>query len=213
MAIQQHYTISDAEIAGYARAAGFTGGALVKAVAIALAESSGDPASHNTKPPDDSYGLWQINMYGANGPARRKSLGLSSNDQLLEPATNARAAYALSNAGTNFMAWATYFYGDYLAYMPRAAKAAGNPDTTPDTPSVQPIGVVSGLDSVGAFFDFVTDPITWMRFGMVVAGGIMLAIALAALGGQTQQLNQLIGTITDAVPQTKALKNAAKVVT
>jgi hypothetical protein len=49
----------------------FTPADAVVAVAIALAESGGNPAAHNPVPPDDSWGLWQINMRGHLGPVRR----------------------------------------------------------------------------------------------------------------------------------------------
>lgn len=44
---------------------------------------------------DLSYGLWQINMIDDLGPARRKQFGLTSNDDLLDPRVNARAALIL----------------------------------------------------------------------------------------------------------------------
>jgi Lysozyme like domain len=56
----------------------------VIATAIALAESGGDPHAHNPKPPDNSFGLWQINMIGALGPDRRQKLGLSRNEELFD---------------------------------------------------------------------------------------------------------------------------------
>src|SRR3982750_492240 len=59
--------------------------------AIALAESNGNPTAHNAVPPDDSYGLWQINMRGKLGPARRQAFGIQSNTELFDPTKNARA--------------------------------------------------------------------------------------------------------------------------
>lgn len=63
--------LSPAEIAQHAYDAGFRGDALTTAVAVAMAESSGDPRAHNDTYQDNSYGLWQINMLGDPGPARR----------------------------------------------------------------------------------------------------------------------------------------------
>jgi len=84
--------------------------------AIAMAESGGDTAAHNPTPPDDSYGLWQINMYGSLGPSRRKSLGLSSNTTLYNPFANAVAAKKiLGQQGLG--AWSTYTSGAYLKHM------------------------------------------------------------------------------------------------
>jgi len=89
------------------KAAGFKGEALKTAWAIAKRESGGRPEAYNPdrSTGDDSYGLFQINMLGDLGPSRRKSYGLKSNKDLLDPATNARVAYAMSKGGTDFGAW------------------------------------------------------------------------------------------------------------
>ena len=89
-------TLSTQEIYALARRAGFSRGhdeALI-ATAIALAESSGNPHAHNDNPKtrDDSFGLWQINMFEKLGPARRQQFGIATNDELFDPLTNARAA-------------------------------------------------------------------------------------------------------------------------
>lgn len=87
--------LSAEEIAQAAFNAGFRGEDLAISVAIGLAESRGNPMAHNTDGLDDSYGIWQINMYGDDGPRRRRLWGLSSDDQLFDLATNARVAYDL----------------------------------------------------------------------------------------------------------------------
>lgn len=98
------------QVAKYAYDAGFRGQSLINMVAIAKRESGWDPMAHNTNAGtgDNSYGLWQINMLGSLGPARRMLLGLSSNDQLFSPAVNARAAWIISGMGTNFTPWSTW---------------------------------------------------------------------------------------------------------
>lgn len=89
------------------KGAGFKGQALKTAWAIAKRESGGRADAYNPdrSTGDDSYGLFQINMLGGLGPSRRKSYGLSSNKDLLDPATNARVAYAMSKGGSDFGAW------------------------------------------------------------------------------------------------------------
>lgn len=206
--------LSDAQIAGYAKAAGFTGDNLAKAVAVALAESSGNANAHNPVPPDNSYGLWQINMLGSMGPARRKQFGLSSNEELFNPATNARAAFAISGGGKNFRPWSTYTSGKYLGYMSRARKAAGNPDTSGGSTTTQPAGftdVFSWPGEIIDFFEFITDPITWMRAGMILAGGAALLWGLFQISGQADKAKELVNVATDILPQTRGLKAAAKV--
>ena len=98
------------------KAAGFTGEALSIAYGVAKAESGGRAGakSHPSLLKDDSYGLFQINMLGDLGPARRKTHGLSSNEDLYDPATNARVAYAISKGGTNWKPWSAYTNGRYL---------------------------------------------------------------------------------------------------
>jgi hypothetical protein len=204
--------LTDAQLAGYAKNAGFTGNGLVMAVAVALAETRGHPTAtaHNPVPPDDSYGPWQINMYGALGPERRKAFGLSKNEDLYNVATNAKAAYAISSGGKRFGAWSTYTAGIYLGYLPRARKAANAPDTSGGNSSgdasgggvVQASNPFSFPGQVIDFFTFITDPITWMRAGMLIAGGLLLLFALNGVSG---------GAVTDLIPQARVLKMAGMV--
>jgi hypothetical protein len=74
-----------------ARKAGFSGTDLVNMVAIAGRESSYDPTQHNPVPPDDSWGLWQINVRPEANP-KYKSW------KLTDPYVNARAARELFKA-------------------------------------------------------------------------------------------------------------------
>ncbi|MFI6029932.1 transglycosylase SLT domain-containing protein [Amycolatopsis magusensis] len=115
--------LSAEQIARHAREAGFSGDGLTTAVAVALAESGGDPRAHNSTPPDNSYGLWQINMLGAMGPERRRQFGLDSNAELFDPEVNARAANKISGDGRSFTPWSTYTNGAYKKYLDDARRA------------------------------------------------------------------------------------------
>lgn len=98
-----------ASLKALAKNAGFPDSLLDTMARIALAESGGNPSAHNGNAGtgDNSYGLWQINMIGPLGANRRAALRIASNDQLYDPATNARAAhYIYSTQGLN--AWTTY---------------------------------------------------------------------------------------------------------
>lgn len=99
--------------------AGFRGQGLNIAYAVAMAESSGNARAHNPNAAtgDNSYGLFQINMLGGMGPARRQAYGLSSNDDLFDPLTNAKVAYKMSRGGTKWTDWSTYNHNDYQKYM------------------------------------------------------------------------------------------------
>jgi hypothetical protein len=136
--------LTDAQIAAAAKSAGFSGDALVVAVAVALAESSGDPRAHNPIGLDDSYGLWQINMLGDMGPARRRQFGLTSNQQLFDPVTNAKAAYAISSGGKNWRPWSTYTNLAYRTFMNRARLAAGAPAASVPGGSAVPVSAGGG---------------------------------------------------------------------
>jgi hypothetical protein len=114
--------LSPAQIAEYAHAAGFRGHDLTVAVAVAMAESGGDPKAHNPVPPDDSYGLWQINMIGGLGPARRDQFHLDGNRELFDPEENAKAAWAISGHGNSFRPWTTYTSGAYEKYLDDARR-------------------------------------------------------------------------------------------
>jgi hypothetical protein len=90
------------QIAGYAANAGFTGPDLQVAVAVALAESGGNPSVTGdlSITPGGSVGLWQINL---------KAHPEYTAAQLMDPQTNANAAYAIyAAAGNQFTPWTTY---------------------------------------------------------------------------------------------------------
>jgi hypothetical protein len=94
-----------------AQGTGLQGDELIAAVSLAGRESDFNPRAFNgnlgTK--DLSYGLWQINMLGTMGEARRKSLGISSNEELFDPQINAKAMKQLYDASkTPFYHWGPY---------------------------------------------------------------------------------------------------------
>jgi hypothetical protein len=115
--------LTPAQIANYAAQAGFTGLGLVTAVAVALAESAGGNTNAWNQVGEDSRGLWQINV----APNANPSYGSSN---LFDPLTNAKAAYALSNGGTDWHLWTTFTggaYKTYLAVATAAVSAMGTP--------------------------------------------------------------------------------------
>jgi Lysozyme like domain len=109
--------IATSDIAMYAANAGFTGPDLQVAVAVALAESSGyaDVVGDLLVTPGGSVGLWQINL---------KAHPQYSQAQLMDPQTNANAAYSIySAAGNQFTPWSTYTNGAYASYIVQAQTA------------------------------------------------------------------------------------------
>lgn len=127
------------DLVQHVQRAGFRGERAATAIAVAMAESGGNPRAHNPNAGtgDNSYGLWQINMLGGMGPERRKQYGLSANEALFDPQTNARVAYQMSGGGQNWRAWTTYTSGKYKQYLGAARKAIGAVQQPAQQPAVQ----------------------------------------------------------------------------
>lgn len=105
------------EIYRFALMAGFTPDQAVTMTAIALAESGGNSAAHNSAG-EDSRGLWQINLAAHRGMAGR---------DMTDPLENARAAFEVSKGGRDISPWTTtHGVGDakYLAFRAEAQAAA-----------------------------------------------------------------------------------------
>lgn len=139
-------TYTAAQIAQIAAGAGFTGTGLVRAIAVALAESSGTAAAtHTNSDGSIDRGLWQLNS--------RWHPEVSA-AQALAPATAAAATYTISKAGTDWHEWATWNSGAAAAQMGRAQLAAASvkPGST-----AQPalFGIPSPGDIIGGTEDLI----------------------------------------------------------
>lgn len=98
------------DLASLARQAGFPESAIPTAVAIAMAESGGNPQALGDVSLGGSKGLWQI--YTKAHP------DLNSKYNLFDPVQNAMAAFQVwKNAGGSFSPWTTFNTGAYLKYM------------------------------------------------------------------------------------------------
>ncbi len=193
-------TLSRAEIANHARAAGFSGEDVNIAVAVALAESGGDPRSHNPIPPDDSYGLWQINMLGPMGPSRRHQFGLKSNEDLYDPATNARVAYGIWKSQGWVRGWTTYKSGKYKKFMGNdASGTTGSSGTGGDQPD-------SGVDTDLSIAESISSVGNSVFKGFANVAGILVAITFLVIGLLILARNQ-VGNI---IPGGKLLKGVGK---
>ena len=109
-----------ADIARVAKNAGFSGTDLIIAVAVAIAESSGNPQAYNpeveagTPSGQGSYGLWQIYL---------KAHPEFSGQNLYDPQINANAAYRVFQE-QGWSAWSTYSSKMYLSHAIVAGAAA-----------------------------------------------------------------------------------------
>lgn len=168
------------QIRGYASAAGFAGDDLNIAVAVALAESGGNPSAHNATPPDNSYGLMQINMLGAMGPERRKKYGLKSNEDLYDPATNMKVAHGIFK-GSGWKAWTTYTRGTYKKYM--SMSDSGTTPAESPTAGTDSDGstITGGLNALGGnLFN------AFQNIGGVIIGVVLIIAAIIILVMQTK---------------------------
>ena len=206
--------VSDEQIAGLAAAQGLSGRALVVAVAVALAESDGDASINGPTVTTNwgngpfrthAVGLWQILL----GPGRPNEVALRN------PTTNAQWMKKLSSGGKNWQPWEAYTNGRYLRYWSRAQKAAKNPAATPPTGDGSSVDQAISLnplewaDSASDFFEFVTDPVTWLRFAMFLGGGAMLVMSLYLISGQAERATQAAKMAVNIIPQGRAVKAAA----
>jgi hypothetical protein len=99
--------LSDYQLKELLAAVGFEGKALRTAWAIANRESSGRPLAYNgnRNTGDSSYGIFQINMLGNLGVARKEKFNLRSNVLLFDPVINAEITYYMTKGGTDWSAW------------------------------------------------------------------------------------------------------------
>jgi hypothetical protein len=175
------------QIAQYAAAAGFSGADMVTAVAIALAESrGGDPNAYNKEPQDvpgnygrssaddglGSYGLWQI--YLAAHPE-------FAGENLLDPQTNANAAYAIYAVAGGFHPWSTYTSGEYGMYETAQMLAQVQPSTPQQQQAAAaPAGqtVVSATPTAAAMQNLFTVAPSTSATDILLVGGLGLAALL-----------------------------------
>lgn len=134
-------TLTAAQIAQVAAGAGFRGDALVRAVAVALAESGGNTAAVGVN--SDQWrsrdrGLWQINDHWH---------PTVTDAQAFSPSGNAAAAYSISSGGKNWSPWSTWKNGAAVAQLGRARMAVAAAPAAP--PAVSPTGSTTAVVPVG----------------------------------------------------------------
>jgi len=121
-------SLTKAELKDLLKAVGFEGKALKTAWAVAMKESTGRPLAYNgnRSTGDHSYGVFQINMIGSLGEARRDKFNLDSNADLFDPVTNAKIAFHMTNGGEDWSSWKVYQnqtnserYESYLKAFPK----------------------------------------------------------------------------------------------
>jgi hypothetical protein len=192
------------QLATAARKAGFTGQDVAVAVAVALAESSGNTeVSHVNSDGSTDYGAWQINSVHSD---------LLSRYNWRDPVQNAQMAKQIHDSAGGWRPWTTYNSGAYLVHMSAGISAMNSPDielTAASAGGIVPeilggpvlggglpggAGVAGGLlggllgggsssvsdaiKSLGKFLVFVADPNNWLRVAEFVAGLLIVAWGL-----------------------------------
>lgn len=157
--------LSPAQMAGYLKAAGFTGSQVVIMTAIGSAESGGDTLiTHRNSDGSTDHGVWQINDH-ANADVF--SLGDWRN-----PADNARMAYTIYKR-QGYQAWSVFNSHAYTSHLGSAQLGAAQPATVPAaTPAA----------STGAGTSIFGNSHTWLRVAMFVTGWMLAATALFMMG-------------------------------
>lgn len=215
MPAQTSHKLSRAEIANAMRKAGWPESAIPIGVAVALAESGGNPRAVNRANRNGSadYGLFQINSI-------HKSI-LASGDRY-DPVDNARMALRVyKDAGSKWTPWSVYKSGSYRKFY--TGKADGNPNTTidptdPDHMKKLQEGIDNGeigrrraeinsgsLLSLG----FIGTQAFWTRFGI---GLLALLLIIAGLWIIFRQpLTDVAKGLANVTPQGRALNLATGV--
>lgn len=178
--------------------------------AIALAESGGRTDAANTKPPDASYGLWQINYYGPLAPGRTAAYGTPA-QLVADPDRQAKAAIAISGNGSNLKPWSTYTSGAAQRVLTSNAGSLGTIPALPPIGTVGSAGVTGGADDEGLLVDLtMPSAIPNIRIGrapvrkvlgvIVLASGAVVALAgVLVLGRVPTRLPGGLAQVQDAV--------------
>jgi len=136
-------------LANLAAAAGCPSQSIPTAVAVAMAESYGNPAAHNTSG-EDSRGIWQINA-----PFHPEFAG----QNLFDPNANAAAMYQISNGCQNWRAWGAFTNKSYLKFL--------DPSLAPSDPTATDgQGSSSNFDLSSFVSGLVSDPASLLLVGL-----------------------------------------------
>lgn len=171
-------------------AAGFDPAGATLMTAIAGAESGWNSTAVGDVGLQDatwgpSYGLFQIRTLksdtGTGGTRDINRLAGSDVEQ-------ARAAYVISRAGTDFTAWTVYNTGAYQAHLAAAKAAAARDDDDGPFPVIGPEWAVwnwpsvIGNEVVGAGQDTAGKVLGGARFIALEATAVLLGLGLVGLG-------------------------------
>ena len=167
-------TLTASQIYALNRQAGFDPVSAITATAIALAESNGNTAAigdlNNPGPGAKSVGLFQINYL----PSRDQSVPYRDPTANLDPLTNAKAAFIISNGGKNFSPWTKFINGGYKQFIGAASQPA--PQSARDQAIAAAVGpTATDKTIVSDLGKFALSPGSVV--GSAAAGGILSGIS------------------------------------
>ena len=87
--------------------------------------------------------------------------------------------------------------------MPYLGGSKVVPATAGDAEQVGITNPLEGLKNVKEFFDLLTDPVTWLRVGMFIGGGVLILMAFVGLA-KTKALGKVAGQSVKKVVSGKA---------
>lgn len=163
--------LSDKDIATAAGSGGFRDKDLEIAVAVALAESGGNPEAYNTIGAGH-YGLWQIS---------KLHQSLFKKYAWKRPSDNAKMAYEVWKS-QGWSAWTTYTNNKYKMFSARAKNAVESFGASPIDSATgnlkEQIPGYAALEDLQNLIDFSSDKTNWIRVGYFLGGVALLWFGL-----------------------------------
>ena len=199
--------LSAAQIATAMRKAGWPESAIPIGVAIAFAESGGNPkaVNHANRNGSSDYGLFQINtVHGS----------LLKQGDWRDPVDNAKMALKVyRDAGNKWTPWSTYNHGSYKKFYKPGVKygtaALTERSTDPTTdPTTDPNDTTAGAatSSLGAPFftlGYIGDQAFWRRFAIGLLAVLLIIIGVWIVF--REPLSSVAKGLVNVTPQGRAL--------
>ena len=193
--------LSAAQIATAMRKAGWPESAIPIGVAIAYAESGGDPkaVNHANRNGSSDYGLFQINTV-------HKALLKSGN--WADPVDNAKMALKVyKDAGNRWTPWSTYNHGSYKKFY-KASANYGSADLSDPTNTED--GAVNSLTGSGATtmftLGYLGDQAFWRRFAIGLLAVLLIIVGIWIIF--RQPIAGAAKTLINVTPQGRAVNLA-----
>ena len=192
-----NYTVAQLRSLAASVLPGATTTQLDMAVAIAMAESRGNPAAISST---GDYGLWQVNA---------RSWPQFSTAQLLDPLGNAKAMAHISKGGTDWGPWVSFGTSAYRNFLPGSTHpeamqmGIGIPGTDLEIPT--PGDVVDAVG--GAAADVLADiveplvsraSVAALALILTTTGLGLFALGLSRLSANSQTTRDLVTAATAA---------------